>query len=91
MEKCTYCVQRIREHEIKARVEGRSIREGEFTTACAQACPTQAIQFGSLSHERSLMVTWRREPRSFAVLHELGTSPRTLYLADLKNPNPEIG
>jgi Fe-S-cluster-containing dehydrogenase component len=90
MEKCTYCVQRIRQAEIQAQIERRPIREGEVVTACAQACPTGAIQFGSLRHEGSKMVQWRREPRSYEVLHELGTRPRTLYLADVRNPNPEL-
>jgi molybdopterin-containing oxidoreductase family iron-sulfur binding subunit len=90
MEKCTYCVQRIREVEIHARVEGRAIRPGEVVTACQQACPTEAIQFGSLSHAGTRMVAWRAEPRSFEVLHELGTRPRTVYLARIDNPNPEI-
>jgi molybdopterin-containing oxidoreductase family iron-sulfur binding subunit len=90
MEKCTYCVQRIREVEIKARVAGRPIRPGEVVTACAQACPTSAIQFGSLSHKETKMVAWRDEPRRFDVLHELGTRPRTAYLARIDNPNPEI-
>jgi len=91
MEKCTYCVQRIREVEIHARVQGRDIRPGEVVTACQQACPTEAIQFGSLSHPDTKMMRWRAEPRSFAVLHDLGTRPRTLYLARIDNPNPEIG
>ena len=90
MEKCTYCVQRIREVEIHARVEDRAIRPGEVVTACQQACPTGAIQFGSLHHAGTAMVRRREEPRSFQVLHELGTSPRTMYLARIDNPNPEI-
>jgi molybdopterin-containing oxidoreductase family iron-sulfur binding subunit len=91
MEKCTYCVQRIRTAEIHARVEGRELRPGEVVTACQAACPTQAIQFGSLRHAGTPMVRWRGEPRAFAVLHELGTRPRTMYLARIDNPNPEIG
>ena len=92
MEKCTFCVQRLRATEIRAKIEGnRPIREGEVTTACAQACPTRAIQFDSLSNAGSAMARWRREPRSFAVLHELGTQPRVNYLARIDNPNPEIG
>ncbi|WP_269324149.1 4Fe-4S dicluster domain-containing protein [Chondromyces apiculatus] len=91
MEKCTYCVQRIRKTGIQARVEGRDIQPGEVVTACQQACPTGAIQFGSLSHTGEKVVTWREEPRSYAVLHELGTRPRTMYLARIHNPNPEIG
>src|SRR5262249_26076527 len=90
MEKCTYCVQRIRAAGIAAEIERRAIGSGEVVSACAQACPTGAIQFGSLSHEDLPIVRWRREPRAFSVLHELGTSPRTQYLARIDNPNPEM-
>lgn len=90
MEKCTFCVQRIRRTEIKARIESRGIRPGEVTPACAAACPTQAIQFGSLAHRDTTMVAWRNEPRSYAVLNELGTVPRVHYLAAVGNPNPEV-
>jgi molybdopterin-containing oxidoreductase family iron-sulfur binding subunit len=83
-------VQRIRKAEIQAAIERRSLRPGEVVTACQEACPTQAIQFGSLAHEGTEVVAWRRQPRSYAVLNELGTRPRTWYLARINNPNPEI-
>jgi Fe-S-cluster-containing dehydrogenase component len=89
MEKCTYCVQRIRRTEIRARLEERPVRPGEVVTACQAACPTGAIQFGSLSHRDTPMVRMRQEDRSYAVLHELGTRPRTMYLARIDNPPPE--
>jgi molybdopterin-containing oxidoreductase family iron-sulfur binding subunit len=91
MEKCTYCVQRIRAADIASRNEERTIQTGEVVTACQQACPTQAIQFDSLANTDSRMVKWRGESRVYSVLHELGTVPRTQYLARIKNPNPEIG
>ena len=90
MEKCTYCVQRIRETGIRAELQGRPIRPGEVVTACQQACPTGAIEFGSLSHADTPMVRWRNEPRSYAVLNDQGTRPRTMYLARIDNPNPEL-
>jgi Fe-S-cluster-containing dehydrogenase component len=90
MEKCTYCVQRIRAAEIQARIEQREIRAGEVTTACAQACPTQAIRFDSLTQPQTAMVAWRSEPRSYYALHETGARPRTMYLARIDNPNPEL-
>jgi Fe-S-cluster-containing dehydrogenase component len=90
MEKCTYCVQRIRRSERQARVEQREIAAGEVTSACQQACPTEAIQFGSLTHAGTKLVEWRKEARAYAVLHELGTRPRTQYLAKIDNPNPEL-
>jgi molybdopterin-containing oxidoreductase family iron-sulfur binding subunit len=91
MEKCTYCVQRIRRTQIAAELSNREVRDGEVVTACQQACPTRAIQFDSLRHAESTMARWRRDPRSYAVLHELGTNPRTMYLARVDNPNPEVG
>jgi molybdopterin-containing oxidoreductase family iron-sulfur binding subunit len=91
MEKCTYCVQRIRSTEIEASNARRAVAPGEVQTACQQACPTRAIQFDSLTHTDTLMVKWRRESRAFSVLHELGTQPRTQYLARISNPNPELG
>jgi molybdopterin-containing oxidoreductase family iron-sulfur binding subunit len=88
MEKCTYCVQRIREAEISASVEKRDL--ARFQTACQQACPTRAIEFGSLSWGDSEMARRRRQPRAYAVLYDQGTQPRTLYLARVTNPNPEL-
>jgi Fe-S-cluster-containing dehydrogenase component/anaerobic selenocysteine-containing dehydrogenase len=90
MEKCTFCVQRIRRAEMQARIEQREIAPGEVVTACQQACPTEAIQFGSLTHEGTKMVDWRKEGRAYAALHDLGTRPRTQYLAKIENPNPRF-
>ncbi|HEU4588273.1 MAG TPA: TAT-variant-translocated molybdopterin oxidoreductase, partial [Gemmatimonadales bacterium] len=81
MEKCTFCVQRIREAQIGARLENRSVRAGEVRTACQQACPTGAIVFGSLTNPDDEVRRWRENPRAYAVLHELGTEPRVRYLA----------
>jgi Fe-S-cluster-containing dehydrogenase component len=91
MEKCTFCVQRIREAEINAGVEGRPLRGDEVKTACQQACPTNAIVFGSLSEPDSEMMRRRSEPRAYGVLEELDTQPRVRYLARVRNPNPSLG
>ncbi len=90
MEKCTYCVQRIERHRIDARVAGRELADGEFTTACAQACPSRAIVFGSLHDKENVVSKWHEDPRAYDVLHELGTRPRTAHLARVKNKNPEL-
>ncbi|HEU4578078.1 MAG TPA: 4Fe-4S dicluster domain-containing protein [Polyangiaceae bacterium] len=90
MEKCTYCVQRIRGAERQARIERREVQPGEVVTACQQACSAQAIQFGALGHAGTPVVEWRQEPRVYEVLHELGTRPRTVYLAKVSNENPEL-
>jgi len=91
MEKCTYCVQRISGARRQAEKEGRSIREGEVVTACQAACPTKAINFGTISDSNSGIRALRADKRSYALLGNLGTRPRTTYLADLRNPNPDYG
>jgi molybdopterin-containing oxidoreductase family iron-sulfur binding subunit len=53
MEKCTFCVQRLTEAKSRARTEGRTVRDGEVQTACAQACPTSAIHFGNIADKSS--------------------------------------
>ncbi|HET7621841.1 MAG TPA: 4Fe-4S dicluster domain-containing protein, partial [Gemmatimonadaceae bacterium] len=90
MEKCSFCVQRIRRAQINAQVEGRGVKDGEVVTACQQACPTQAIIFGSYTDPDSNIVRSLLEERTFAVLHELGTEPRVRYLARITNPNPDM-
>jgi molybdopterin-containing oxidoreductase family iron-sulfur binding subunit len=90
MEKCSYCVQRIREAEIHAGVEARAVRDGDIRTACEQACPTKAIVFGNVADAGAEVTRLRHADRSFAVLNDLGTVPRTRYLARIRNPNPEL-
>jgi molybdopterin-containing oxidoreductase family iron-sulfur binding subunit len=90
MEKCTYCVQRIREVEIRAGREHRTIRDLEIQTACQQTCPTGAIVFGDIADRTTAVSRSRDNPRLYQVLHELGTLPRTRYLARIVNPNPEL-
>jgi Fe-S-cluster-containing dehydrogenase component len=90
MEKCTYCVQRIRSAQIEAELEGRPLADGEIQTACQQACPTQAIVFGDMSDEGSLVARMKAHRLNYALLGELNTQPRTTYLAALRNPNPGI-
>ncbi|MBV9458749.1 MAG: 4Fe-4S dicluster domain-containing protein [Bradyrhizobium sp.] len=89
MEKCTYCVQRISAARRAAEKEGRQIGEGEVVTACQSACPTKAIDFGAMSDPQSRASALRTDMRSYSSLGQLGTRPRTTYLARLQNPNPD--
>ncbi len=90
MEKCTYCVQRIEQGRITARNDGRDIKDGEIQTACQSSCPAEAIVFGDVNDPESRVSRLKGEKRSYGLLAELNTRPRTTYLAQVKNPNPEI-
>ncbi|HEV8061584.1 MAG TPA: TAT-variant-translocated molybdopterin oxidoreductase [Gemmataceae bacterium] len=90
MEKCTYCVQRIRSAEIEAEKQQRRIRDGDVVTACQAACPAQAILFGDMNDPKSKIAQAKKSPLNYSLLHELNTQPRTTYLAAVRNPNPEL-
>jgi molybdopterin-containing oxidoreductase family iron-sulfur binding subunit len=90
MEKCTYCVQRINRVRLAADRDQRQVADGEIRTACQQACPSNAIQFGNLNDPAAAVVAAKKSPRNYGLLEELGTRPRTTYLALVKNPNPDL-
>jgi molybdopterin-containing oxidoreductase family iron-sulfur binding subunit len=90
MEKCSYCVQRISSAKIEADKENRAIRDGEVVTACQQACPAQAISFGNINDRESKVAKLQGDERSYQVLADLNTRPRTKYVAAVLNLNPEL-
>lgn len=91
MEKCTYCVQRISQARIEAKVEGGEIPDGKIQTACQQACPSDAIVFGDVTEGRDTAVNKAKaSPLDYKLIEELGTRPRTTYLARVRNLNREI-
>ena len=90
MEKCTYCVQRISQARIAAKLDDRRIRDGEVLTACQAACPTSAIVFGDINDPGSQVSKLKQSPRNYTLLAELNNRPRTSYLALVRNPNSEL-
>jgi molybdopterin-containing oxidoreductase family iron-sulfur binding subunit len=90
MEKCTFCVQRVATARQVAKDEKRAIRDGEVTTACAQSCPTRAIQFGNLKDKTSVVAKAGSEPvRGYHSLEELNTRPAVTYLAKVQRGTVE--
>ncbi|MGA2658969.1 MAG: 4Fe-4S dicluster domain-containing protein, partial [Verrucomicrobiota bacterium] len=95
MEKCTFCIQRIEQAKIAQKVKAGASGEvvvptDSFTTACAQACPADAIVFGNLNDPQSRVSRLKKLDRDYPVLKALLTKPRTTYLARVRNPNPAM-
>ena len=84
MEKCTFCIQRIRAAKDKAKDGSRTVRDGEVTTACAQSCPTGAITFGNLLDPESRVYRLAHSGRAYRVFEGLGTDPSVYYLSGAK-------
>jgi molybdopterin-containing oxidoreductase family iron-sulfur binding subunit len=90
MEKCTYCIQRIRTTQIDAARDDRKLADGDVRTACQQSCPTQAIVFGDRNDADSAVAKRKASPVDYVLLEELNTRPRTSYSAIIRNLNPAI-
>jgi molybdopterin-containing oxidoreductase family iron-sulfur binding subunit len=86
MEKCTFCIQRIRGAQNDARLESRPLRDGDVVTACAQACPSDAIVFGNVKDPASRVARLQQDPRGYRVLEDLNTRPAITYLAKVLLP-----
>jgi MoCo/4Fe-4S cofactor protein with predicted Tat translocation signal len=87
MEKCTYCIQRIKKGTQSADNEDRQVNDGEVLTACQQACPANAIEFGNILDEKSKVSKSRKNKRNYTILDQLLLKARTTYLAAINNPN----
>jgi molybdopterin-containing oxidoreductase family iron-sulfur binding subunit len=90
MEKCSFCVQRIQHVKIQAKNARRPIEDQEIRSACQDACPTQAIEFGDLNLPNSRVAKKAASPRGYHLLEELNVRPRVTYLARITNPHPDL-
>jgi Fe-S-cluster-containing dehydrogenase component len=86
MEKCSFCVQRIREAENRSALEHRDMRPDEFTVACAQACPSRAITFGDAADPNWSVTQIARDKRAYHVFEELNTFTAVVYLKKVNHP-----
>jgi molybdopterin-containing oxidoreductase family iron-sulfur binding subunit len=85
MEKCTFCVQRIRGAQHQARLAGRALADGQVRTACEQTCPADAIVFGNLTDPASRVAALAHDERGYRVLDGLNTKPAVTYLMKVRN------
>ncbi|MTI33286.1 TAT-variant-translocated molybdopterin oxidoreductase [Xanthovirga aplysinae] len=92
MEKCTFCVQRIQYGKLSAKKEGRRPTDEDINTACAQACPADAIVFGDVLNPESKVAKIMKEEeegRAYAMLEELNVSPNVYYLRKVRNKDTQ--
>ena len=85
MEKCTFCVHRIRSAQAKAKLENRKLKDGDVQTACQQSCPTGAIVFGDLKDKSSEVYRLFNREDSYSLLEELNTQPAVRYQVKVRN------
>jgi molybdopterin-containing oxidoreductase family iron-sulfur binding subunit len=85
IEKCSFCVQRIQEKKLKAKLENRELHDGDIKTACQQTCPANAIVFGDLNDNKSAVSELFKQKRRYHLLEELHTLPSVGYLTKVKN------
>lgn len=85
VEKCSFCIQRIQENKLNAKLENRQLRDGDVKTACMQACPAKALVFGDLNDPESEVSKLFRDERNYHLLEELHTLPSVGYLTKIRN------
>jgi Fe-S-cluster-containing dehydrogenase component len=90
MEKCTFCVQRIKEVEHKSKVQNKNLNDFGLETVCQTACPADCIEFGNIKDSESSIYESKKNDRNYSLLEQLNTKPRVTYLAKLRNPNPNM-
>lgn len=85
MEKCTFCSSRVAEKKIKAKNEGRTLKDGELKTACQETCPADAISFGNTNDPEAQVTKNRNDKRAYKILDFLNVLPQVSYLTRVRN------
>ena len=85
VEKCSFCVQRIQEKKLLAKLENRPLADGEIQTACMQACPSGAIIFGDMNSQQSKLIDLIADQRNYNIIEEIHTLPSVGYLTKVRN------
>jgi len=85
MEKCSFCIQGIQAAKLKAKKAGRKVADEEVQSACAEACPTNAIVFGDLNDKESWVAANAKDERSYHLLEEVGVQPNVVYMTKVRN------
>ena len=88
MEKCSMCVQRIQAGKLEAKKAGAPVVDGSVTTACAEACPTHAINFGDLNDTKSAARQVSETNRAYHALEEIGVKPNIFYMTKVRIVEP---
>jgi len=85
MEKCSMCIQMTQATKLKAKNEGRTVADGEFQTACSNACSSGAMIFGDVNDKASKVAKLAADERSYHLLEHVGTKPNVVYHVKVRN------
>ena len=85
VEKCSFCIQRIQEKKLQAKKENRKLKDGEIKPACLQSCPADAMIFGDLNMEGSVISKVWKDKRNYFLLEQVNTRPSVGYLTKIRN------
>jgi Fe-S-cluster-containing dehydrogenase component len=85
MEKCSMCIQMTQKTILDAKLEGRTIEDGEFQTACSNACSNGAIVFGDINDKESKVAALKEDDRMYHLLESVGTKPNVMYQTMVRN------
>lgn len=90
MEKCSMCVQRIQAGKLDAKAEGRPVQDGDYSTACSDVCPTNAITVGDWNDLTSMVRKSADNDRAYQALEEVGVKPNVWFKVKVRNEENKV-